>query len=237
VRLLVLEVVVQPDVTGRGVLGNRATVGPDELRQTALGVISARHRQVAGPNRATVDPAARVDDGGDHLILEDRLAGVLQAVHADDLYLILHSLRLDHRASGQRHVIAVEEAALDVREALEEVLPERGDLLDLPVARRLIHDLDVRVLLERAAESLGAPLGAGVGQLSLGVDDLTLTANRLEELLGDRLTHVDVVRLQVGEIGIRLELFRILDQARVHDDEGDALLDDRIRAIEQGVAR
>jgi hypothetical protein len=49
----------------------------------------------------------------------------------------------------------VEEAALDVRVALQQVLPERGDLVDLPVAGGLVDDLDVRVLLEDVGKALG----------------------------------------------------------------------------------
>ena len=55
--LLVLEVVVQPDVAGRVVLGDRAAVGADELRNPAFGVVGAGDVEVTGPDRAAVDAA------------------------------------------------------------------------------------------------------------------------------------------------------------------------------------
>ena len=84
-------------------------------------------------------------------------------------------------------------------------------------------------------EALGAALGAGVAELTLGVDDLTLAADGLEQLRGDRGAHVDVVRLQEGQVAVFHEGLRILDQPGVHDDQRHALGDHRVGAVDQRV--
>ncbi len=75
-------------------------------------------------------------------------AGILHAVDADELHLILLAGLLDDGRGGQRHVVVVEETALDVRVALQQVLPEGGDLGAIPVAGRLVDDRDARVVLQ-----------------------------------------------------------------------------------------
>src|SRR5215210_3272841 len=72
---LVLHVVVQPDVSGCILFVDRTAVGADKLRNAALGHVGAGDGQVAGPNRAAMDAAARVDDRGEQLVGQDRLGG------------------------------------------------------------------------------------------------------------------------------------------------------------------
>ena len=130
----------------------------------------------------------------------------------------------------------MEEPALDVREALQQVLPERRHLVDLPVARRLVDDLDVRVIRQGLVETLRPALRSGVGELSLGVNDLPLAAHCLEQLIGDGRSHVDVVRLEEGQVPKIRKLLRILDEPGVHIDQRDASGDDLVRRIDQRVA-
>ena len=108
------------------------------------------------------------------LSVEDRLAGVLQAVDADDQHLVLLPGRLDDAPRRQGHVVRVEEPALDVREALEQVLPERRHLIDFPVARCLVDDLDIRVIRQRLVETLGPALRSGMGELRPGCESPAL---------------------------------------------------------------
>ena len=61
------------------------------------------------------------------------------------------------------------------------------------------------------------------------------TAHGLEQLIGDGRAHVDVVRLEEREMAEVRELFWILDKPGVHIDQGPALGNDLIGAIDQGV--
>src|SRR5918995_2627370 len=233
---LVLHVVVEPDVSGRIVLGDRSAISTDKLRHTALGHVGAGDRQIAGPDGAAVDAAARVDDRCQQLVREDRFGSILQPIDADQQHLVLLSGGLDHALGGERHVIRVEEPALHVREALQQVLPERGDLLDLPVAGRLVDDLDIRVILQGLVETFGSTLRPGVGELALGVDHLPLATHRLEELVGNSGAHIDVVWLEIGQMPEFRELGGVLHQPGVHVDQRDTLGDDLVRGVDQRVA-
>lgn len=62
IRDLVLEVVTQPDIAWGIVDRDRTTIGPDEVRDRVGGIVCLGDRQVAGPDRATVNAARGVDD-------------------------------------------------------------------------------------------------------------------------------------------------------------------------------
>src|SRR5215207_4220831 len=155
-RFLVLEVVVQPDVT-RGVVGcDRATVGADEFGDSIRGVVGAGRVQVSGPDRSTVDAPARVDDRRIEGTFEDGLAGVAAAVDTDQIDQIRQARAIDDARRGQRHVIRVEIAAHHVREALQQVLPQAGRDVGLPFARGLVDHGDIRILLDDLLEAIVA---------------------------------------------------------------------------------
>ena len=58
-----------------------------------------------------------VDDRGEQLVFEDRLAGVLEPVDADDLDLILHAGASTTLRAASAMSSLVEEAAHDVRDS------------------------------------------------------------------------------------------------------------------------
>ena len=91
-------------------------------------------------------------------------------------------------------------------------------------------------LATACVEALGAALGAGVPELTLGVDDLTLAADRFEELLGDGRAHVDVVRLEEGQVPVVGELASGSWISRVSMTiNGMPSGDDRVGAVDQRV--
>ena len=163
--------------------------------------------------------------------IDHRLDSRRHGVHAAQRDLFVAAGVLDHLGGGQRHVVVVELAGLDLAGILDQIiLPQLGDLVHIPVGGIFGQQLDIGIFRKRLVEACGAALRAGVAERALGHDHVALAADALEQRVGDDRAHQDVVRLQEGG-----DPDIILGDGRVHLDDRDALADHLLDRVDQRV--
>src|SRR5215475_3350886 len=108
------EVVLHPLHAGRIGLGHDRTIGDDALRNALAALLAADNSGNARDDRAAMDTAGRVADGGEHPPfahgLDRRRHGIDPADQDVGAVVRLHDV-----GGRKRHVIIVEECGVDLR--------------------------------------------------------------------------------------------------------------------------